>query len=115
MVASRIHTLGGECGQVVAHKYLRHIRYKQDIQPETHGGPGTELKKLLSAIGIRATGCDMCVQRADEMNKKGPQWCLDNIDMIVGWMRDSAARRKLPFSQFMATRLVKLAIRRAQT
>jgi hypothetical protein len=77
-------------------------------------GPGTELKRLLARFGIHPTpGCN-CDARAEIMDSEGPDWCAENLDIIVGWMREEAERRKLFFSKRAAGVLVKTAIRRAR-
>lgn len=77
-------------------------------------GPGTELKKLLSKIGITAKpGCS-CNRRAKAMNENGVEWCEKNIPTIVAWLREEATRRKLPFIDAAGTLLVKRAIANAK-
>jgi hypothetical protein len=79
-------------------------------------GPGTELKALLGKIGIVSSPTCSCNARArtmDEMEAKEPGWCLKNIDTIVGWLGEEAAKRKLPFSSTAANLLVRYAVRRA--
>jgi hypothetical protein len=74
------------------------------------GGVGSTLKSLLKKIGITATPNCSCNRRAAEMDKLGPQWCRDNIDAIVGWLKEEAVKRNLPFVEFAAKKLVQLAI-----
>lgn len=72
--------------------------------------PGTELKRLLSVVGIVAEkGCN-CDQTANAMDMNGPQWCRENIDSIVSAMGEEAHRRNLPFVGTVAKRLVWIAI-----
>lgn len=79
----------------------------------TPTGPGTELKQLLAKIGIVATpGCD-CNKRAAYMDAN-PLWCEDNIDQIVGWLREEAAKRGLPFLDVAGRVLVRRAIANAR-
>jgi hypothetical protein len=78
-------------------------------------GPGTELKKMLATIGITAEPTCKCNARAaemDRMEKAFPGWCEANIDLIVGWLREEAERRKLPFVDLAGKLLVKRAIAR---
>lgn len=77
-------------------------------------GPGTELKKLLKRIGITSSPTCSCNRRAAEMDARGIQWCEQNIEMIVGWLREEAGKRGMPFVDMAGTALVKLAIRRAK-
>lgn len=77
-------------------------------------GPGTELKKLLSRLGITATPDCSCNARADLMDDRGVEWCLANVGEIVGWMREEAVKRGLPFVDMAGRMLVNRAIRNAQ-
>jgi hypothetical protein len=78
------------------------------------GGPGTELKNLLSRIGITATPNCSCNAKARIMDAKGIEWCDSNIDTIVGWLRAEAEKRKLPFVDLAGRLLVKRAIANAR-
>lgn len=75
---------------------------------------GTELKRLLGRFGLTATGKCHCSRHAAEMNSKGCQWCEDNLDEIVGWMREEAVRRGLPFIDAAGRVLVRRAIANAR-
>lgn len=48
------------------------------------------------------------------MNEMGDQWCEENIDTIVDWLREAAAERGLPFMATPARLLVKRAIHNAR-
>jgi len=74
-------------------------------------GPGTILSKMLSKIGINSTPNCSCRRRAIEMNNKGPEWCEQNLDMIVGWLKEEATKRKLPFVDFAGKLLIQRAIK----
>jgi len=78
---------------------------------------GTELKKLLSKIGIQSKkgcGCSDRARHIDYMESIEPGWAEKNIEEIVDWMQEEAKKRKLPFVRAGAKVLVKLAIRRAK-
>ena len=74
-------------------------------------GPGTILSKMLSKIGIKSTPNCSCRRRAMEMNTRGPEWCSENIDMIVGWLREEPEKRKLPFVDFAGRLLIQRAVK----
>lgn len=74
------------------------------------GGVGSELKKLLSSIGIRATPNCSCATRAREMDQRGVEWCEQNIDTIVGWLREEANKRSIPFIDAAGRILVRRSI-----
>ena len=75
---------------------------------------GTELKKLLSKIGIKATPNCSCNKRAILMDTNGIEWCENNIDTIVEWLKEEATKRKLPFIDMAGRLLVKQAIKNAK-
>jgi hypothetical protein len=81
--------------------------------PHSHG-PGTELKKLLATVGITATPDCSCNARAAEMDAQGCEWCEANLDTIVGWLREQAESRGLPFLDAAGRMLVRRAIRNAR-
>lgn len=77
-------------------------------------GPGTQLKRLLSKVGIKATPNCSCNARARKMDEMGIEWCEQNTDEIVGWLREEAQRRNLPFLAFPTKILVKRAVAMAK-
>lgn len=86
-----------------------------DAPPPSHGClAGTALKAILASVGIVATPDCSCNKRAAEMDRNGCDWCETNIDLIVGWLREEAEKRKLPFVDFAGRLLVKRAISNAR-
>jgi hypothetical protein len=79
-------------------------------------GPGTELKKLLSKVGITTKPGCACNQRAKVMDQKGCDWCAENLSTITAWLKEEHTRQKimLPFSETAVSLLVRYAIRRAR-
>lgn len=93
------------CGRTVRSKAPNLVAA---CKQQTDGGPGTELKHLLKRFGFAT--CGKCGRRSQIMDQRGPDWCRDNIDTIVGWLREAAADRKLPFSATLAKMLIRKAI-----
>lgn len=89
-------------------------QHSQKSPSAPNKGPGTELKKLLGKIGIKASPSCSCNSRANLMDKNGIEWCENNIDTIIGWLKEEATKRKLPFVDFAARLLVKRAIKNAK-
>lgn len=87
---------------------------RTSITSRPPGGPGTELKRLLESLGIQPTGSCACDARAALMDDRGPEWCRENMDTIVSWLREEAERRGMPFVEFAVCQLIKLAILRAE-
>ena len=85
--------------------------------PALNRGPGTELKTLLASVGIVSKPSCSCNARArlmDENEARAPGWCEQKIDEIVGWLREEATKRGLPFLDMAGRLLVKRAIRNAR-
>ena len=83
----------------------------------TSGGPGTELKKLLGRFGIHAEPGCACMARASLMDtneSRQPGWCEAHVDSIVGWLREEATKRGLPFLDAAGRVLVRRAISNAR-
>lgn len=76
-------------------------------------GAGHHLTKILTGLGFeKLAGCG-CASRAAEMDRRGVQWCKDNVATITGWMKEECDARKLPFDQEGAEFIVGEAIRAA--
>lgn len=78
-------------------------------------GVGTILKGLISWFPIpKKKSCGQCRSLERRMNMWGPDKCEQKIKFIVKKLSIAAARRKIPFSAFLAEALVKKAIRNSR-
>jgi hypothetical protein len=93
--------------------YPRVSRLPEPVAPPAHG-PGTQLKSLLARIGLTASPDCSCNARAAEMDRQGVEWCDANLDTIVGWLREQAEARGLPFLDIAGRMLVRRAIANAR-
>jgi hypothetical protein len=93
-------------------KYIRSL-YPKTLE-ENPNHPGTILSKMIKSVGIQMTDSCSCKRHALEMNDKGNDWCEENIDTIVGWLRDEAKRRGLPFIDAIGKLLVGRAIKKSR-
>jgi hypothetical protein len=93
---------------------IRNCVPPNDLPSTPTHAPGTELKKLLAKVGIIATPDCACNARAAEMDRQGVEWCEANLDTIVGWLREQAEARGLPFLDIAGRLLVKRAISNAR-
>jgi len=77
---------------------------------------GSELKAILGGWPFRfsETGGCACSSRAAYMDAKGCDWCDDNIHEIVGWLKEEATKRGLPFLDAIGRMLVRRAIANAR-
>jgi peroxiredoxin len=104
----------GTCGQNVQPKSANaHPQLVAAVQ-FNGAGPGTELKKLLAKVGIAVTADCPCNERAAIMDRNGWAWCQQNLETIVGWMSEEAAKRGMVFIELGARFLVKRAIAKAR-
>jgi hypothetical protein len=80
------------------------------------GGPGTELKLILSWWLGRREGseCGSCSDRAARMDSWGADKCEQNLDMICGWLQESAWKLGIPMVRAAFLPIVRLAIERAR-
>ena len=95
----------------------RAILEQSGLPPPVSSGPGTELKKLLAKVGINASptcSCNARARRMDVEESREPGWCEGHLDEIVGWLREEAGKRGLPFIDLAGRMLVRRAISRAR-
>lgn len=86
---------------------------QQPPRPAPHG-PGSELKRLLARVGIKATVNCSCNAKARLMDERGVAWCEANLEEITGWLREEATKRGLPFLDAAGRVLVRRAIANAR-
>lgn len=93
-------------------KFLRSLFPK--TMEENPNGPGSMLSNMIKKIGIVMTqGCS-CRRHAIEMNEKGNNWCEENIDTIVKWLREEAEKRRLPFFDSVGKLMIYRAIKKSR-
>ncbi len=57
-------------------------------------GTGTYLHKLIKKLtGEKITASCGCKSHIATMNNRGPAWCRENVETIVGWMEEEIERR----------------------
>ena len=69
---------------------------------------------MLAKVGIKSTENCSCNARARLMNERGIEWCEQNVSEIVGWLKEEAGRRNLPFLSLPAKILIQRAIKVAK-
>ena len=79
-------------------------------------GPGTELKKMLGAIGFRPDRADKCgcVSTAARMDREGADWCEDNVPWILERMQYAAKVLGVPYFERVCRWVINTAIARAR-
>ncbi len=81
---------------------------------ENPNSPGTVLSKMIKSLGFTMSDSCSCKRHALEMNDKGNDWCSENIDTIIGWLREEMTRRNLPFIETIARLMVNRAIKKSR-
>jgi len=88
--------------------------WRRNCPGRLQSGVGSILARWLKGIRIKpAEGC-ACLRRQRELDIRGPDWCAANLVVIVGWLREEAGRRGLPFIESAARLLVRRAIAAAR-
>jgi hypothetical protein len=91
---------------------------ENELTVSVNHGPGTELKALLAGWPFRIVSSPdcKCNARARYMDEKGCDWCESPEGMaeIMGFLREAAEERGLPFLDLPARLLVKRAIHNAR-
>lgn len=87
--------------------------FPKTLEQHPHG-PGTVLSKMIKNLGIHITNNCSCKEHAIHMNEMGNDWCEQNIDTIIVWLRQEANKRKLPFIDSIGKILVQKAISRSR-
>ena len=77
-------------------------------------GVGSALAGILKWFGIRETKVCNCRSMRLKMNLQGPDWCEENMDEILDWLKAQANRRGLPFSRYVAKAMVNRAIKKTR-
>ena len=77
-------------------------------------GPGTILSSMIKKFGIHMTPHCSCMAKALSMNEKGPDWCEENLDKIVEWLKEESKNRKIPFIEPVVRMIVQQAIQKSR-
>ena len=76
------------------------------------GGVGSSFKALLATVGFQP--CETCNNYARKMDREGPDWCEENEDLILGWIKNNARKRGVPYVRFAVRQVLRLAIKQAR-
>lgn len=87
--------------------------FPRTMEEDPHG-PGTQLSKMIKSLGIHMSDSCSCRRHALQMNEKGNDWCAENVDTVVGWLREEAKNRGLPFVDMVGKVMVNRAIKKSR-
>ena len=77
-------------------------------------GPGSILANMFSMLGIKSSPTCSCRKHALEMNLKGTEWCENNMETILSWLKEESEKRNIPFVKTLAKMVVTKAINKAK-
>ena len=80
----------------------------------TECGAGCHLSRILTWFRLANDASCNCKTNARRMDERGPDWCQKRSCRIIGWLRDAAKARGLPFIEAAARTALALAISRAR-
>jgi hypothetical protein len=102
------------CGHVAFKR--KGLAYRRNCQrlAGLPGTAGTHLKHLLQSFFVVSTKGCKCQARAEHMNAMGNDWCEQNLETIVEWLKEEAAARGLPFISTVGRMIVRRAISNAR-
>jgi len=81
---------------------------------EYPNNPGTVLVKVLKNQGVVISDNCSCTKNILEMNQKGNDWCVENIEKIVAWLKVEANNLKIVFIDSVAKLLIMRAIKKSR-
>ena len=81
---------------------------------EYPNNPGTVLVKALKNQGVVISDNCSCKKNILEMNEKGNDWCVENIEKIVAWLKVEANNTKILFIDSVAKLLIMRAIKKSK-
>jgi len=87
--------------------------YPRTLEQDPNG-PGSILTGMIKTLGISSSSTCSCRRHALEMNDNGPDWCEENMETILSWLRDEAKKRGLPFIDMVGKAMVQRAINRSR-
>lgn len=79
----------------------------EELGHKKTSGPGTTLASILRWFSTST--CD-CKKYAQIMDAWGPDVCLEKIETILGWLKESARERNLPYVDFVMRAVVHYSI-----
>lgn len=87
--------------------------YPKTLEQDPNG-PGSILTGMIKSLGISSSSTCSCRRHALEMNEQGPDWCEQNMDTILSWIRDEAKKRGLPFIDMVGRAMIQRSINRSR-
>lgn len=75
---------------------------------------GFHLSNLLEMFSFTKVHSCKCKPRAKYLDSVGADWCEQNIETIVNWLKEEASARGLPFVSTVGRMLVRRAISNAR-
>ncbi len=80
------------------------------------GGPGTEMTQIINRLGL-GSDCGRCKALANEMDRNGPQWVLNNFNHVAQRTISNAenlGHRMGPIRRVGVRQIVRASVRRSK-
>lgn len=80
------------------------------------GGPGTEMTQIINRLRL-GSNCGRCQALADEMDRNGPQWVLNNFNHVTQRTISNAenlGHRMGPIRRVGVRQIVRASVRRSR-
>ena len=80
------------------------------------GGPGTEMTQIINRLGL-GSDCGRCKALANEMDRNGPQWVLNNFNHVTQRTISNAenlGHRMGPIRRVGVRQIVRASVRRSR-
>lgn len=77
-------------------------------------GVGDTLSEIINKIGYAYPNVSGARAKLTYMNKKGIDWCDQNQELIIKWIKEECTLYQIQFLELIAKAIVRLAIRKAK-
>ena len=91
------------------------LQCEQTFAPNC-GGPGTEMTRIINRLGL-GSDCGRCKALANEMDRGGPQWVLNNFNYVTQRTISNAenlGNRMGPIRRIGVRQIVRASVRRSR-
>lgn len=78
-------------------------------------GVGDTLANIISKIGYGYSPVSRARAKITYLNKKGIDWCEQNQDVILIWLKEECVANRIQFLDLIGKSIIRLAIKKAKT
>ena len=78
-------------------------------------GVGDTLSNIISKMGYGYSPISRARAKITYLNKKGIDWCEQNQDVILIWLKEECVANRIQFLDLIGKSIIRLAIKKAKT